>query len=129
MKVVCPTAPTMPVSLNAGFQMPSWFDLKSLDISGPEDEDGIKAATVNVHTMIETELNDKITPNRIILGGFSQGGALALYSSLTYTAPLAGVIGLSCWLPMHKQFPSYNTVGNALPVSKLLNIQTIIQLM
>lgn len=42
VKVICPTAPTMPVTLNAGFRMPSWFDLKSLDESGPEDEPGIE---------------------------------------------------------------------------------------
>lgn len=56
MKVICPTAPTIPVTLNAGFRMPSWFDLKTLDIGGPEDEDGIRKATKNVHEMIRTEM-------------------------------------------------------------------------
>ena len=56
MKVVCPTAPTIPVTLNAGFRMPSWFDLKTLDIGGPEDEDGIKKASKNVHEMIQSEI-------------------------------------------------------------------------
>lgn len=41
VKVICPTAPTMPVTLNAGFRMPSWFDLKALDVSGPEDDEGM----------------------------------------------------------------------------------------
>jgi len=56
MKVICPTAPTMPVSLNAGFRMPSWFDLKTLDIGGPEDEDGIISATKNLHELINAEI-------------------------------------------------------------------------
>lgn len=56
MKIICPTANTMPVSLNAGFRMPSWFDLKSLDIGGLEDEAGIRKATDNIHDMIRNEI-------------------------------------------------------------------------
>lgn len=116
MKVICPNAPTMPVSLNAGFQMPSWFDLKSLDISGPEDEEGIKRATIGVHEMINKEISNGIASNRIMLGGFSQGGALALYSALTYAQPLAGVIALSCWLPLHKGFPAAKKCPDTVPI-------------
>lgn len=57
MKVICPTAPTVPVTLNAGFRMPSWFDLKTLDMYGPEDEDGIRAATVQIQSLIQTEIS------------------------------------------------------------------------
>ena len=96
----------MPVSLNAGFQMPSWFDLKSLDAKGPEDEEGIRKAALGVHELINNEVADGIELNRIMLGGFSQGGALALYSALTYPKKLAGVMALSCWLPLHKSFPA-----------------------
>lgn len=106
MKVICPTAPTMPVTLNNGFKMPSWFDLKSLEARGPEDEAGIKKASESIQSMIDAEEREGIPANRIVLGGFSQGGALALYSALTYKKPLAGVIGLSCWLPLHKSFPA-----------------------
>ncbi|XP_055380675.1 acyl-protein thioesterase 1 [Condylostylus longicornis] len=116
MKVICPTAPTMPVSLNGGFQMPSWFDLRTLDISGPEDEEGIKRATGNIHQMIDKEIAEGIPSNRILLGGFSQGGALALYSALTFSRPLGGVIALSCWLPMHKQFPGYMVQYDEIPI-------------
>ncbi|EEB10488.1 Acyl-protein thioesterase, putative [Pediculus humanus corporis] len=112
VKVICPTAPTMPVSLNAGFQMPSWFDLKSLDAKGPEDEEGIRKAALGVHELINNEVADGIELNRIMLGGFSQGGALALYSALTYPKKLAGVMALSCWLPLHKSFPASAVQGN-----------------
>jgi len=116
MKVICPTAPTQPVTLNAGFSMPSWFDLKTLDIYGPEDEQGIKKATDNVHSMINDEIKNGIPSNRIILGGFSQGGALALHSALTYTQPLGGVVALSCWLPLHKQFPEAKKNTDEIPI-------------
>lgn len=106
VKVICPTAKTIPVTLNAGFRMPSWFDLKTLDIGGPEDEDGIKTAAKQIHTMIDNEIKDGIPASRILLGGFSQGGALALYSALLFPDKLAGVIALSCWLPLHKSFPA-----------------------
>lgn len=125
MKVVCPTAPTQPVSLNAGFRMPSWFDLKTLDISGPEDEEGIKAASVNIHSMINTEIEKGVPAERIVLGGFSQGGALALYSALTYNKPLAGVVALSCWLPLHKQFPGLKTNSDEIPVNSRIVFHVI----
>lgn len=59
----------------------------------------------SVHSLIEAEIESGIASNRIIVGGFSQGGALALYSSLTFGKPLAGIIALSCWLPISDSFP------------------------
>lgn len=82
------------------------FDLKSLDPNGAEDEAGIKKASLLIHSMIDSEISAGIPSNRILIGGFSQGGALALYSALTYAKPLAGVVALSCWLPLNKSFPS-----------------------
>lgn len=116
MKVICPTAPTMPVTLNAGFSMPSWFDLKTLEIGGPEDEPGIISASTKIKELIQSEVQAGIPSNRIILGGFSQGGALALYTGLTMEEPLAGIVALSCWLPVYKQFPSIKQAASSLPV-------------
>ncbi|KAH8418720.1 hypothetical protein KR222_002806 [Zaprionus bogoriensis] len=116
MKVICPTAPTQPVSLNSGFHMPSWFDLVSLDIGGDEDEVGIRSARDNIHGMIRKEVSAGIPANRIVLGGFSQGGALALYSTLTFDQSLAGVVALSCWLPLHKQFPAAKASSDEVPI-------------
>ncbi|GIY58089.1 acyl-protein thioesterase 2 [Caerostris extrusa] len=112
MSSFCPTAPTISVTLNGGVKMPSWFDLKSMSADGPEDEQGIKRASETVFQMIEEEEKRGIPSSRIVLGGFSQGGALALYSALLCPKPLAGVIALSCWLPLYKQFP-YAAVGIA----------------
>lgn len=116
VKVICPTAPTMPVTLNAGFRMPSWFDLKALDETGPEDEEGIKAASIQVHSLIDGEIKAGIPSNRIILGGFSQGGALALYSALTFPQRLAGVVALSCWMPLRKSIPNVAKAPLDIPI-------------
>ncbi|XKL69195.1 hypothetical protein PGB90_006964 [Kerria lacca] len=104
IKIICPTANTIPVSLNNGFKMPAWFDIKGLDISSTEDIEGITKATTYVNSLIEKEISEGIPSERIILGGFSQGGALAIHSALTFPKKLAGIIALSCWLPMNKQF-------------------------
>ncbi|XP_042216231.1 acyl-protein thioesterase 1-like isoform X2 [Homarus americanus] len=116
IKFICPTAQVMPVTLNAGFRMPSWFDLKSLDVDGPEDGDGIKKARDGIHHLIEEEVKNGIPHERIMLGGFSQGGALALYSTFTHTKTLAGVVGLSCWLPLREEFPQAAISNTGSPI-------------
>ncbi|XP_014218449.1 acyl-protein thioesterase 1 [Copidosoma floridanum] len=116
VKVICPTADTRPVTLNGGFKMPSWFDLRTLDATGPEDEEGIQKAAEDVHSMILKEVESGIPTKRIMLGGFSQGGALALYSALTFPQPLAGVIALSTWLPLHQKFPAIAKGNKDTPV-------------
>ncbi|XP_054154478.1 acyl-protein thioesterase 2-like [Oppia nitens] len=105
-KCMCPTAQVMPVSLNGGFPMPSWFDLYSLDTDSRVDEEGVKKATTYVHQLIANEEKAGIPANRIVLGGFSQGGALALYAGLSYPKPLAGILAFSCWLPKHEEVVS-----------------------
>ncbi|XP_068618459.1 acyl-protein thioesterase 1 [Battus philenor] len=116
VKVICPTASTMPVTLNAGFRMPSWFDLRTLDATAPEDEEGILRATNLIHGLIGEEIKAGIPANRVLLGGFSQGGALALHAALTYPEPLAGVMSLSCWLPRHAHFPGCVKASTDIPI-------------
>jgi len=118
VKLICPSANKMPVTLNSGFQMPSWFDLKSLNPNGPEDEAGVKSASAYVNSLIEAEIAAGIESNRIIIGGFSQGGALSLYTAVTTRHKLAGVVALSCWMPLHKQLASLdqaNVVNKDIP--------------
>lgn len=76
-----------------------------MDPAGPEDEDGIRKAAEYVRSLIAQEVAAGISTKNIVLGGFSQGGALAMYSALTYPEPLAGIIALSSWLPLHQKFP------------------------
>jgi len=107
-RYVCPTAHTIPVSLNMGMRMPSWFDIRGLSPDSSEDEAGIKSAAELLQNLIAEEEKLGVARNRIIVGGFSQGGAVALYSALTSPVdkPLAGIIGLSTWLPLAKTFPA-----------------------
>ena len=105
----------MPVTLNSGFQMPSWFDLLSLDPAGKEDEAGIKKAAQLVDLIIEEELKTGIPSERIMIGGFSQGGALSLYTALHTRHRLAGVVALSCWFPLHKQIGDATQVNKEIP--------------
>jgi len=82
-----------------------WFDITGLSPDSQEDEPGIKQAAENVKALIEQEVKNGIPSNRIVLGGFSQGGALSLYTALTTQQKLAGVTALSCWLPLQASFP------------------------
>lgn len=86
--------------------MNSWFDLRSLNPNDPEDEEGIQEASKRIHALIDEQEKKGIKHDRIMLGGFSQGGALSLYSALKYPKKLAGVVALSCWLPLHRKFPA-----------------------
>ena len=110
LKVICPTAETIPVTLNTGFRMPAWFDLFSLDPNGAEDEEGIKRSMSKIEKLVKKESEEAGIPQRnIILGGFSQGGALALLTGLTSKeVRVGGIIGLSTWLPLHRSFDPRN---------------------
>jgi len=100
-KLICPTAEEAPVSINMGYSMPSWFDIKSLDKNdGNEDVAGIQKASELIKNMINEEIQAGIPANRILLGGFSQGAALSLYTGLTGPNLLAGVLVLSGYLPI-----------------------------
>lgn len=86
-------------------------------MSAGEDTEGIQRAAVSVQSLIEDEIKGGIPSNRIVIGGFSQGGALSLYSSLVTSHSLAGVIALSCWLPLRDSFP---TVINQTTFTRLI---------
>lgn len=105
VKFICPNAPVSPVTLNGGFRMPSWFDILTLNMPGPEDEEGIKRAAGQIQSLIDEEIKSGIPSERIVLGGFSQGGALAVYTALTMEKTLGGILLLSSWLPIYKSFP------------------------
>ncbi|EAW86745.1 acyl-protein thioesterase 1 isoform X3 [Pongo pygmaeus] len=91
---------------------PHAFDIIGLSPDSQEDESGIKQAAENIKALIDQEVKNGIPSNRIILGGFSQGGALSLYTALTTQQKLAGVTALSCWLPLRASFPQ-GPIGGA----------------
>jgi len=104
VKFILPTAPNRPVTINSGMNMPAWYDIKQL--SDREDDicDGIEDTNEKVAQIIEDEIKSGIPSNRILLGGFSQGGASSLHIAYTYPKPLAGVLALSSYLPSVQNF-------------------------
>jgi len=98
VRFVFPNAPIKPVTINAGFEMPAWFDLYGLTEEAPVDREGLREGHILINQLIEQEQAQGVHPENIVLGGFSQGGALALYSGLRYHTPLAGLFGLSSFL-------------------------------
>ncbi len=103
IRFIFPHAPMQPVTLNGGMVMRSWYDLYGLDIDTPEDEAGITQAAGSIRLLIEREQQRGIAADHIVLAGFSQGGALALYTALTNPQPLAAVLALSTYLPLAQQ--------------------------
>lgn len=99
VRFIFPHAPVIPVTINGGYPMPAWFDITALAPELKIDEEGFKAAIKAAHDLIRLEINKGIPSTRIILAGFSQGGAMALAAALTYPDALAGVIALSTFFP------------------------------
>lgn len=98
-RFIFPHAPIRPVTLNGGMAMRAWFDLVSLDPHSPVDHVGIEASMRAISDLIAGEIQRGIAAKRILLVGFSQGGSMALYAGLHYPERLAGLIGLSCFIP------------------------------
>jgi len=111
VRFVFPHAPIRPVTINAGMRMRAWYDIFQLG-GGAEDEAGIRASQAEVQRLIERETQRGIRPGRIVLAGFSQGGAMALHTGLRHPEPLAGIIALSTWLPLAAQLPAERSAAN-----------------
>jgi lysophospholipase-2 len=108
VKFILPTAPTQPVTMNMGMAMPSWYDIKGLDERSNEECDGILQSCDRIRTILRKEHEDRGLPySRMALAGFSQGGALSLYTGLQMedaTQKLAGILVLSGYLAGAKKF-------------------------
>jgi phospholipase/carboxylesterase len=101
VRFVFPHAPVRPVTINSGFAMRAWYDIKALSAGAEQDEPGIRASATLVADYIRRECASGIETRRIVIAGFSQGGAVALHAALRYAEPLAGVLALSSYLPLH----------------------------
>lgn len=107
-KFILPTADTRPISLNMGMPMPGWSDIYGLDHDAQEDKDGFTHSAERVNRLIQNEVdNNGVDGSKIVIGGFSQGGALALHVALRHpTVSFAGCVALSTWLPLRHDYPS-----------------------
>ena len=100
LRFVFPHAPVRPITINGGMRMRGWYDILGMEIARREDEAGVRQSIAQVEALIARENERGIAPSRIVLAGFSQGGAIALATGLRRTQPLAGLIALSTYLPI-----------------------------
>ena len=106
IRFIFPHAPQRPVTINAGTIMPAWYDLTSMNFTNHEDEQGIRKSAQQITELIQQQQQQGIDSKKIILAGFSQGGAIVLHTALRYGEPLAGIMALSTYLPLVKTFES-----------------------
>jgi phospholipase/carboxylesterase len=112
LRFILPHAPYRPVTINNGYEMRAWYDLFGLTVGSPEDAAGIAETQAAIEALIQQELDRGVPSNKIVIAGFSQGGAIALYTALRYHQPLAGVIALSTYLPLKPTFSIQKTQQN-----------------
>jgi len=112
LRFVFPHAPVRPVTVNGGMPMRAWYDITGMDLVSRQDESGMRASIASVDKLIAQENERGVPTHRILLAGFSQGGAIALAGGLRHAEPLAGVIALSTYLPMHDSFATERHPAN-----------------
>jgi phospholipase/carboxylesterase len=111
-RFVFPNAPVRPVTINGGMSMRAWYDLKGLDRRAAEDLAGFRDTDARIRQLIAREGERGIPTNRIVLAGFSQGGAVSLYTVPRFAEKLAGVMALSCYLPAESSFKEERASAN-----------------
>lgn len=117
IRFVFPHAPVRPITINGGYEMRAWYDVFGFNKDVREDVKGIRESGLMIEALIEQEIARGIPSHRIILAGFSQGGAMALYCGLRYPKPLAGILALSTYLPVANVLAAeINTVNKSLPI-------------
>jgi phospholipase/carboxylesterase len=99
VRYIFPHAPMMPVSINGGYVMRAWYDISDAAIRR-EDEDGVRASQRSIEALIAREKSRGVAADRIVLAGFSQGGAIALQTGLRHGERLAGLMALSTYVPL-----------------------------
>jgi phospholipase/carboxylesterase len=113
LRFVFPHAPVRPVTINNGMSMRAWYDIAAFDLNARQDEAGMRASIGEVETLIEREHGRGVPSERILLAGFSQGGAIALAAGLRHSQKLAGIIALSAYLPLHAALAGERSAANA----------------
>jgi phospholipase/carboxylesterase len=111
IRYVFPHAPIIPVTVNMGTRMHAWYDIVTMDARG-QDEVGIRRSATAIEALIAREVDRGIPSSRIVLAGFSQGSAMALFTGLRHEAPLAGIVALSGYLPLHESLPAEASAAN-----------------
>ena len=115
IRFIFPHAPMIPVTINNGYVMRAWYDVSYGDLEGKSrqaDEKGVRASQAEIEKLIAREVARGIRANKIVIAGFSQGGAIALHTGLRHAAPLAGIMALSTYLPAPHTLPAEAAAAN-----------------
>jgi phospholipase/carboxylesterase len=110
---IFPHAPTMPVTINGGYVLRAWYDILGSDLARREDEPGLRRSMAEVRALIDGERQRGIASRRIVLAGFSQGCAMTLLTGLRYPERLAGLVGMSGYLPLSGTLATERSAANA----------------
>ncbi len=102
VRFIFPHAPTLPVTINGGMRMPAWYDIKALELDRSIDEAQLMASADEISKLIKREIERGVDSRRIIVAGFSQGGAVAYQVGLTYSEPLGGLLAMSTYFATEK---------------------------
>jgi phospholipase/carboxylesterase len=100
VRFVFPHAPVRPVTINGGMRMRAWYDIRDMELHTRADEEGVRESMAQVEELVAREGERGVPPSRVVLAGFSQGGAIALATGLRRESAFAGVLALSTYLPL-----------------------------
>ena len=113
LRFVFPHAPVQSVTVNGGMPMRAWYDIVGFDLMSRQDEAGMRASIAAVEALLEREHERGVPSERIVLAGFSQGGAIALAAGLRHAQQLAGIVALSTYLPLGAALAAERSAANA----------------
>ena len=113
LRFIFPQAPTRPITINGGNEMPGWYDIAMNELERKPDEAGIRESQLAIDALIEREISRDVAADKIILAGFSQGGAVALQTGLRSKHALGGVMALSTYLTLGDSLASEKNIANA----------------
>jgi phospholipase/carboxylesterase len=125
LRFIFPHAPIRPVTINGGMAMRAWYDILSLDTAGRADASGVQESTAILEALIDREIDRGIAADKIVIAGFSQGGAIAINTVLQSTRRLAGLMALSTYIPLpaaidasqgHRDMPVFMAHGSFDPM-------------
>lgn len=115
IRFIFPHAPTMPVTVNGGFVMPAWYDILEMQIDRKVDQPGLLASVKAIGGFIDRELARGIAGKRLVIAGFSQGGAVAYHLALSHATPLGGLLAMSTYLAT-ADILSYSPANKEIPI-------------
>ena len=115
VRFIFPNAPSIPITINGGYVMPAWYDITELAIDRKIDSTQLIDSSEQIRRLIDREIDRGIPSNRIVLAGFSQGGAVSYQTALTYMQPLAGLLCMSTYFAT-KDTITPNSANKNLPI-------------